>query len=64
MLKLFTGFLTIVYFSFFFHIIQWIMDTFWGIHLVYDIFALVLMVIAFIASVGLACFTVRKIREL
>lgn len=62
MLKVFTAFLTIVYFICFFGIIQWI---FGHTHsLLTDILALVCMGIAFIASVGLADFTVRKIREL
>lgn len=64
MLKVFTAFLTVVYFVIFFFIIQWIWNKFFGINLLADIFALVFMGIALIASVGLADFTVRKVREL
>lgn len=64
MLKVFTAFLTVVYFVIFFFIIQWIWNKFFDINLLADIFALVFMGIALIASVGLADFTVRKVREL
>lgn len=62
MLKVFTVFLTIVYFILFFKIIQWIFR--YAFNPLTDILSLVCVVIAFIASVGLADFTVKKIREL